>query len=87
MSLVRGSSKNEDLDVMASMIRGLCMELNISVYFEWVQSKSNWSDGISRDGPDDDWYQSNGFRVSKSKCISLLWQIPFITQLRVFSFL
>jgi len=87
MSLVRGSSKNEDLDAMASMIRGLCMELNISVYFEWVQSKSNWSDGISRDGLDDEWYQSKGFRVSKSRCISLLWRIPFIIQLRVFSFL
>ena len=87
MSLVRGSSRNEDLDAMASMIRGLCMELDISVYFEWIQSKSNWSDGISRDGLKDKWYQSKGFRVSESRCIPLLWRIPFITQLRVFSFL
>ena len=34
-------------------------------YFEWVESRSNWADGISREALEDEWYQGHGF-VSSS---------------------
>ena len=48
MSLIRGRGNNEELDSMAGAIHGLLFALRSACYFEWVQSKDNWSDGISR---------------------------------------
>jgi hypothetical protein len=48
MSLVRGRSDNPDLERMAQMIHLALFHLHCGLWFEWVQSKSNWSDGISR---------------------------------------
>ena len=50
MALIKGRSDNLDLDHLAQMIHLLLYHLHCSLWFEWVQSKSNWSDGISRDG-------------------------------------
>lgn len=48
MSLVRGRSNNAELDYLAGAIHGLLYALRSGCYVEWVQSKNNWSDGISR---------------------------------------
>ena len=53
MSLIRGRSNNDELDSMAGAIHGLLFALRRACYFEWVQSKDNWSDGVSRQGEHD----------------------------------
>lgn len=50
MCLLKGRSDNEDLDHMSQLIHLLLFHLQCSLWFHWVQSKSNWSDGISKTG-------------------------------------
>ena len=58
MSLIRGGrSNNEELDSMAGAVHGLLFALRSACYFEWVQSKDNGSDGVSRQGAQDPWFQ------------------------------
>ena len=65
MALVKGRSDNPELDTMAGCIHAPLYSLRSGCYFEWVQSADNWSDGISRPGIHDEWYQAHGFRVHR----------------------
>ena len=38
-------------------------KLRSTVWFEYVESNSNWSDGASREGLKDPWTRENGFSV------------------------
>ena len=86
MSLVRGRSDNGDLDNMASMVHFLLFAINCQCYFDWVESKANWSDGISRDGMYDTFWPKHGFRVHQSEVVTSLWSFPLRVQVRIFSF-
>ncbi len=86
MSLVNGRSNSEDLDRMAHMIRGLMFELRIAVYFEWIESKANWSDGVSRDGSRDQWAKKHNFHLKESRPFMRIWGLPFKLLLRVCAF-
>ena len=46
---------------MALVTHGLMYGLQCDIYFEWAESKSNWSDGISREGYRDRRRRRNGF--------------------------
>ena len=61
MAVVRGRSDNPELDHMASMIQAVLFSLQTWMYFEWIQSKSNWADGVSRYGEQDPWHKRHGF--------------------------
>ena len=65
-ALVKGDSREKDLNVMAEAIDALTFELQTRIYFEWVESASNWAHGISRDGMKDEWWQRNGIVPEKS---------------------
>ena len=87
MALVRGRSNNDELDAMAMHIQCLLFGLNCFIYFDWIQSDSNWADGISRVGLADDWLQRHYF-VGRSAQVHLaLWQLPFRALLRLATFL
>ena len=87
MSLLKGRSDNEDLDHMAQMIHLLLFHLRCSLWFEWIQSKSNWSDGISRSGFRDPFIQRFKFRCHLTTIVEPLWLLPLFALSRVFSFL
>ena len=87
MSLLKGRSDNEDLDHMAQMIHLLLFHLRCSLWFEWVQSKSNWSDGISRTGFRDPFIHRFKFRCHLTTVVEPLWLLPLFALSRVFSFL
>ena len=53
MALVRGRSRNDELDSMAGLIHAILFSLGGACFFEWVASADNWSDGVSRDGVHD----------------------------------
>ena len=63
MALVRGRSNSQDLDALAGSIPAALFALQVWMYFEWVESKSNWADGISREGLSDPWHRENGFEA------------------------
>ena len=57
MSLIRGRSDSPDLEHMSRMIHVALYALNCWVFWEWIPSKSNWADAISRLGAQDPWLQ------------------------------
>ena len=63
MAVVRGRSTNSELDQMAGAIHAILYSAKCPMFFEWVHSPDNWSDGISRQGIHDEWYQQHGFAV------------------------
>eukprot|EP00971_Amphidinium_carterae_P337842 6474885-Amphidinium_carterae.1 len=46
--MVRGCAREPILDRSVSLAHLLCAKHSIQMWFEFVDSKSNWSDGISR---------------------------------------
>ena len=87
MSLLKGRSDNEDLDHMSQLIHLLLFHLQCSLWFEWIQSKSNWSDGISRTGFQDLFVRQFNFRCHTTTVVELLWHLPLFAVSRVFSFM
>ena len=51
MALIRGRSDNADLEHMSRLIHITLFGLKAWFFWEWIPSKANWSDEISRDGP------------------------------------
>ena len=87
MALVRGRSENDELDRLAQMIHLLLFHLDSKLYFEWVQSASNWADGISRRGSADSFVHKAGFALFKQKVPTFLWRWPLLLLSRVFQYL
>ena len=87
MSLVRGRSDSPDLDRLAQMIHMLLFNLHCNMWFEWVQSKSNWTDGISREGFADPFIREFSFTCHQVAVPHSLWQLPLLPLSIVFSFL
>lgn len=71
MALIKGRSDNADLDRMAFMIHLLLYHLDCFLWFEWVQSQSNWSDGISRVGGRSIIRSGVSIRLPDQHCASL----------------
>lgn len=81
MSLIRGRSSW--MPIVHSMLCGLqCM-----IYWEWVASADNWSDGVSRKGSSDPWLRQHSFTPFLVDPLLLLFQLSPSFIIRIFSFL
>ena len=87
MALVRGRSNQPALDHVALLIHLALFVLRSWVYFEWVESKANWADGISRLGVNDPWHQEHNFVVTESAFPYPLLNLPIQPALLVFEYL
>ncbi|CAE7538614.1 unnamed protein product [Symbiodinium sp. CCMP2592] len=87
MSLIRGRSDNADLSRLAQLIHLCLFCFKTWVYWEWVPSKSNWSDSISREGADDVWHQSHLFSTFRAHFPHELWALPLEAVVVVLEFL
>ena len=63
MALIRGRSPSGDLSRLSQLIHLCLFALDCTLYWEWIPSKSNWADDISRLGCADPWPRANGFLV------------------------
>ena len=63
-SLIKGRSSDPVVHIMCEAIHLLFFQAHIMTYFEWVESKANWSDGVSRDLDDCPWAAARGFQVA-----------------------
>ena len=54
-SLIRGAAKPEDIDKIAAFSASRTTSLRARIWWEWIDSDSNPSDGLSRDGLLDEW--------------------------------
>eukprot|EP00439_Symbiodinium_sp_Y106_P053122 s3382_g7.t1 len=59
MALVKGRSESQELDVIAQSMHLLLFHVRCNLWFEWVQSHSNWADAISRLGLQDSWHKEH----------------------------
>ena len=59
-TLIRGSSREEDVCNIAELTHLLWAHHGCRVWLEWIDSDSNPSDGLSRDGVSDPWCKSYG---------------------------
>ena len=50
MALVRGRSNSESLDSMTRAVHAAAYALRAWIYFDWVESAANWSDGMRQEG-------------------------------------
>ena len=60
-TLIRGSSRPEDIDNLAASAAFQNAELDHRVWYEWIDSDSNPADGLSRDGLADTWTRKQGW--------------------------
>ena len=87
MCLVRGRSESPDLERISSLIHLAAFSLQTWLWWEYIQSKSNWADSISRLGLQDPWHRDNHFTVTEVSFPIILWHLPFTAVLSVFAFL
>ena len=60
-TLIRGSSRPEDIDSLAAAVTFQNAHVNHRPWFEWIDSDSNPSDGLSRLGIQDPWTIDQGW--------------------------
>ena len=61
-ALIKGSAKSGDLTVAIQLVHLLFARLEIRICFEWVHSKGNCSDGVSRLGERDPFAKARGWK-------------------------
>jgi hypothetical protein len=64
-TLIRGSAKPEDIDNISAMVTLQNSILDHGVWFEWIDSDSNPSDGLSRLGLEDPWTLEQGWKLAE----------------------
>ena len=84
MALVRGRSDSQSLDLLTRQIHAALFAIGVEIYFEWIASEANWSDGISRAGLADTWYRQNGFSPGICESFPFLLLMPLAPLLRIF---
>ena len=62
-TLIRGSAKPEDIDNIAAGVSFQNATLGHNAWFEWIDSESNPSDGLSRLGVEDPWTQKQNWHL------------------------
>ena len=72
MLFIRGRSSSPDLERLSQVIHLCLFTLSCTPYWEWIPSKSNWAEDISRLGWRESWPVANGFRVYPSFIFPLL---------------
>ena len=77
-SLIRGSSRPDDVHHTAQLSHVLLHGLGCRAWIEWVDSESNPSDGLSRQGLEDPWTLLQGWTLA---------EYPFPAQLLPSNFL
>lgn len=66
-SIIRGDSTQRDLAEIAQGIHWLSARHQIRLWVEWIDSESNPSDGLSRDGLSDSWTAQQGWQLAAAQ--------------------
>ena len=74
--LCRGMNHGEDLDAGTAVIHLLTAQMKMRMWYEYVESDSNWSDGASRKGEQDPWIQKHHFTVVRATIPTWPWMAP-----------
>ena len=77
-SLIRGSSSEADVHEIALSSSILSTSLGSRIWYEWIDSDSNLSDGLSRLGLQDPWTLSQGWELREFPVPSFLFQVNYL---------
>ena len=72
---------------MAKVVHVAAFALQASAYYEYVESKANWSDEISREGIQGLWAHRQGFHLRCCGVATIILQLPCFAVVSVFSLL
>ena len=77
-SLIAGASSVWDVSAVVAVYQALVAKLNCRVWLEHVESATNVSDGVSRDGVDDSFAEMHHCRVVEATLpeYDCLWSAP-----------
>ena len=70
--LMKGASSIRDLSILAAVTQLLLTRLGCRVYWEYVESDSNPSDGLSRGGLSDEWTLQQGWQLRSASMPPIL---------------
>ena len=87
MALVKGSSNSHSLDQMAKIVHLACFAIRTVPYFEYIESKANWADEVSREGTRGTWAPRNAFSVKECGVVAELLTLPCIAVIMIFEYL
>ena len=62
-SLVKGRSNDAVVHTLQLFLALFCFQLDITIWWEYVESDANWSDGVSRVGSKCPWAAAHNFSV------------------------
>ena len=65
-SLIKGSSSHTDICLIATLVHLMLADLHCRVFFEYVETDANVSDGLSRDGILDTWTAKQHWILNES---------------------
>ena len=85
--MVEGSSGSHSLDQMAKIVHLACFAICSVPYFEYIESKANWADEISREGTQGNWAPHNAFSVKECGVVVELLALPTLAVIRIFEYL
>ena len=78
-AFVKGASSNPHLEQIVGLTWILAFHLDCQLWFEWVDSDSNWSDDLSRHLAGDTLSQELGFTPEPITQDSVWWQLPWLS--------
>ena len=64
-SLIRGGSRQDDIATLSALTHLAMLRSGTRIWFEWIDSDSNPSDGLSRDGLTDAWTIAQQWSLSE----------------------
>ena len=81
-ALIRGASGQDDVGAVAQAVHWKLHCLGARMWVEWIDSDSNPSDGLSRDGFDDQWTLSHDWELEVAPKKLLRGALDFRRELR-----
>ena len=74
-AVIKGNARNPVVDRAVALFHFLCFHLQVTVWFEYVDSASNWADSISRELDKSQWTIEQGFQIKQVHIPVSLWQV------------
>ena len=70
-ALIRGTSTSGDVALLSELAHALQLQLACRLWIDWVDSRSNPADWLSRDGVHDDWTVRQGYHLAEVQALGL----------------
>ena len=72
---------------MAEVLHLATHTWSIWCYYEWIESKSNWSDEISREGLQGTFHQEHNFSPGMCECCWRIFSLPTKAIVTIFKYI